>query len=72
MTSLTLPRHSVAKTALSLVNCRISFHWDPSVGVSVTFLMSSPKSKSPFSSRLALGRESMMSDISGNDAEGKG
>ena len=65
MISLTLSRYSVTRTALSLVNCRISFHWDPSMGISVTLLTSSPKSKSLFSNRLALGSESMMPDISG-------
>ena len=71
MISLTLSRYSIASTALSPVDRRISSRWDPSIGVSVTLLTSSPKSKSPFSGCLAFGRKSMMPDISGNDAEGK-
>ena len=71
LASLTLSRHSVTSIALSPVNCKISFRWDSSMSASVNLLASSSRLKSPSLSCFALGRESMVSNISSKIAEGK-
>ena len=69
--SLTLSRHSITSTAVSPVNCKISFRLESSASNSVNLLTSSPKSNSPSSSCLGLGRESTTSDVVTRATEGE-
>ena len=66
-----MSRHSITSTAVSPVNCRISFRLESSASNSVNPLTSSPKSNSPSSSCLGLGRESTTSDVVARVTEGE-
>ena len=68
---LTLSRHSITSTAVSPVNCRISFRLESSASNSVNLLTSSCKSNSPSSSCFRLGRESTASDVVTRVTEGE-
>ena len=61
---LTLSRHSITSTAVSPVNCKISFRLESSASNSINLLTSSSESNSPSSSCLGLGRESTTPDVS--------
>jgi len=69
--SLTLSRHSITSTAVSPVNCRISFRLESSASNPINFSTSSSKLNSPSSSCFGLGRESRTSDVATRVTEGE-
>jgi len=70
--SLTSSRRSITSVALSPVNCRSLLRWVSSTNASSNLSANSSGSKSPASSRFALGMERMRSNIQqGGRAKGR-